>query len=130
MGQFLEIRDHTYHDPSLEFLRKLHVEVMSGPCCQEGYIFFYLYRKFDEPNLSALNSIFDFPPSLDLPYRYVTKEFNTTAFCHEISWDYRYDMSNSKGIIIRNPCIRVAQRLLACGLFARGGSMNVPRLFE
>jgi len=58
MGQFLEIRDHTYHDLTLEFLNSwispdpakvgptlggvvvvvvvvLHVEITSGPHCQE-----------------------------------------------------------------------------------------------
>jgi len=29
---------------------------------------------------------------------------------------------------IMNPCIRVAQRILACSLFARNDSLNVPRL--
>jgi len=31
MGQFLETRDHTYQDRTLEFLSTLHVEVASGP---------------------------------------------------------------------------------------------------
>ena len=31
---------------------------------------------------------------------------------------------------ITNPCIRVAQRLLACSLFARNDSLNVLRLSE
>jgi len=31
---------------------------------------------------------------------------------------------------IKNPCIRVAQRILACSLFARDDSLNVPRLSE
>jgi len=29
---------------------------------------------------------------------------------------------------IRNPCIRVAQHILACSLFVRDDSLNVPRL--
>ena len=33
MGQFLETRDHTYQDLTLEFLSTLHVEVISGPRC-------------------------------------------------------------------------------------------------
>ena len=31
MGQFLETRDHTYRDPTPEFLSTVHVEVKSGP---------------------------------------------------------------------------------------------------
>jgi len=46
IGQFLEIRDHTYHDLTLAFLSTLHVEVMSGPRCQEGYISLYLKREY------------------------------------------------------------------------------------
>ena len=38
MGQFLETRDHTYHDFNLEFFSTLQVEVTIGPHCQEGYI--------------------------------------------------------------------------------------------
>jgi len=30
MGQFIEMRDHTYHDFTLEFLSTLHVEFTSG----------------------------------------------------------------------------------------------------
>jgi len=94
------------------------VEITSGPCGQEGYISFYLNRKFYKLNLSAFNSIFDFPPSMDLTYRHVSKYFNSNAFSDEIYGDYRYDTSNSKGTIIKNLSVRVAQRLLACGLFA------------
>jgi len=31
MGQFLETRDHTYHDLTLEFLSTLYVQVTRGP---------------------------------------------------------------------------------------------------
>ena len=103
---------------------------MSGPCCQEGYISFYLNREFYELNLSACNSIFGFSPSIDLPYRHVPKEFNPNAFWNEIFGDYWYDISYSKDTIIRNPYIRVAQRLLACGLFAREDSLNMPHLSQ
>jgi len=68
MSQFLEIRDHTYRDLTLEFFITLYVEVMSGPRCQEAYIFFYLNREFYELNFSAFNSIFGFSLSIDLPY--------------------------------------------------------------
>jgi len=67
---------------------------------------------------------------MDLPYCYVYKEFNLNTFWYELFGDYRYDTSNYKGTIIWNPCIHVAQWLLACGLFAREDSLNVPRLFE
>ena len=76
----LEIRDHTYQDVTLEFLSTLHVEVTSGPRCQESYISFYLNREFYDLNLSVFNSVFGFPPSMDLPYRYVPKDFNSHAF--------------------------------------------------
>ena len=74
-GQFLKTRDHTYRDLTLEFLSTLHVEVTSGPRCQEGNIFFYHNREFYELNLSFFNSIFGFPPSMGLKYRHVQKEF-------------------------------------------------------
>jgi len=80
MGQLLEIRDHAYCDLTLEFLSMFYVEVMSGPCCQEGYISFYLNRKFNELNLSVFSGIFSFPSSMDLSYRLVPKEFNPNAF--------------------------------------------------
>jgi len=117
MGQFLEIRNHTYHDLTLKFLSKLHVEVTRGPRCQEGYIYLYLNREFYEPNLSAFNSVFGFPPSIDLSYLHVPKEFNPNAFWN--FWGYWYDISNSKGTVIRNLYIWVSQRLLTCGLFAK-----------
>jgi len=39
---------------------------------------------------------------MDLPYRHVPKDFNPNAFWHELSMDHRYDISNSKGAVIRN----------------------------
>ena len=39
-------------------------------------------------------------------------------------------MSHSKRTIIRKPCIRVAQHVPACGLFALEDSLNVPHLSE
>ena len=42
MGHFIEIKEHTYWDLTLEFLSTLHVEVTRGPQCQAGYISFYL----------------------------------------------------------------------------------------
>jgi len=128
MGQFLEIRDHNYRDFTLEFLSMWHVEVTSRPRYQEGHIFLYLNRDFYKVNLSAFNSILGFPPSMKLPYQHVHKEFNLNVFWNEIFGDHQYDTSNSKGTIIRNPCIQVAQRLLACGLFVREDSFNVSRL--
>ena len=95
------------------------MEVTSGPHCQEGSISLYLDTEFYELNLSIFNGIFGFSLSMNLPYRHVPKEFNLNAFWHEIFWGYRYDTSNPKCIVIRNPCILLAQRLLACGLFAR-----------
>ena len=64
ISQFLETRDHTYWDFTLEFLSTLHVEVKSDPQCQEGYISFYLNGEFCELNLNVFNSIFDFSPSM------------------------------------------------------------------
>ena len=34
MGHFLEIKEHTYRDLTLEFLSTLHVEVIRGPQCR------------------------------------------------------------------------------------------------
>ena len=100
MDQFLETRDHTYQDLTLEFLSTLHVEVMIDIRCQEGYISFYINRKFCELNLSTFNSMFGFPPSIDLPCRHVPKDFNPNAFGYELFEDYWYDTCNSKGTII------------------------------
>jgi len=54
----------------------------------------------------------------------------TRMLCNEISEDYQCDISNFEGTVIRNPYIRVAQRLLTCGLFAREDSLNVPHQSE
>jgi len=122
MRQFLETTRHTYRVLALEFLSTLHVEVTSGP------ISFYLNRKFYELNLSVFNSVFGFPSSMDLPHRYILKEFNLNVFWYEISRYCQYDTSNSKGTVNRNPCICVAQRLFTCGLFGREDTLNVPHL--
>jgi len=42
MEHFLELKEHTYRDLALEFLRTLYVEVTRGPQCQAGYLSFYL----------------------------------------------------------------------------------------
>jgi len=61
------MKDHTYRDLTLEFLSTLHVGVTRGPRFQEGYISFYLQGGFHELNLNALNNVFGFLPSLDVP---------------------------------------------------------------
>ena len=33
MGHFIEMKEHTYRDLTLEFLSTLHVEVTRGPQC-------------------------------------------------------------------------------------------------
>jgi len=42
MSHFLELKEHTYRDLTLEFLSTLHVKVTRGSQCQAGYISFYL----------------------------------------------------------------------------------------
>jgi len=42
IGHFIEMKEHTYQDLTLEFLGTLHVEVARGRKCQAGYILFYL----------------------------------------------------------------------------------------
>ena len=42
IGQFIGLRDHTYCNLTLEFLSDLHVDIIQGSRCQEGYISFYL----------------------------------------------------------------------------------------
>ena len=103
MGQFLETRDYTYQDLTLEFLRTLDVEVMSGPRCQEGYSSFYLNREFYELNLSAFNSIFGFLPSMDIPYRYVLKEFNLNVIWYETYGIIDMTLVIPKGMVIKTP---------------------------
>ena len=88
---------------------------------------FILIGSFYELNLSVFNSIFGIPSSMDLLYCYVPKEFILSAFWYDLSGDYRYDTSNSKETVIRNPCICMVQRLLACGLFTWEDSLNVSR---
>jgi len=119
-----------YRDLALAFLRTVHVDVTSDPRCEEGYISFYLNREFYEYNLSVFNSIFDFSASMNMPYYHVPKNFNPNTFWYEICGDYQYDTSTPKGIVIRNLCTRVGQRLLACGLFVRENSLNVSCLSE
>jgi len=95
-----------------------------------GYILFYLNREFYELNFSAFNSMFDFPPSLDLDGRHVLRQFNRNTFWYTLIGNYQYDAGHSKGTIIGNPCIEVAQRVLARGLFAQENSLNMPRPSE
>ena len=56
------------------------MEVMTGSHYQEGYISFYLNREFLELNLSVFKSIFDFPPSIDLPYQHVPEHLTRMHF--------------------------------------------------
>jgi len=130
VGHFLEIKEHTYRDLTLEFLSTLHVEVTRVPQCQAGYMSFYLLRQLYELNLGTFNSIFGFPPSMDLSHRQVLGEFNLNVFLSELSGSVRYSTSSLKCTHNRNPCIRVAQRILACSLYAWDDSMNVLRLSE
>jgi len=67
IGHFIEIKEHTYRDLTLEFMSTSHVEVTRGPQCQAGYILFYFQGQFYELNLGTFNSIFGFPPSMNLP---------------------------------------------------------------
>jgi len=46
MGHFLEIKEHTYRDLTLEFLSTLHVKVTRGLQCQAGYISFICNDNF------------------------------------------------------------------------------------
>ena len=91
---------------------------------------FYLNREFGELNLIAFNSIIGFPPNLDLDRHDVPGAFNPNAFWYIIAENYYHYASHTKGTIIQNPCIRVAQRVFPCGLFAREDSLNVPCLSE
>jgi len=93
-------------------------------------ISFYLQGPFYELNLSAFNETFRFPPSLDVTMRQVSRQFNQNAFWGLIAGDYNYSTSSCKCPHIRNPCNRVAQRIMALGIFARDDSVNVPRLSE
>jgi len=83
-----------------------------------------------ELNLGNFNSIFDFSPSMDLSHRQIPCEFNSNTFWGELLGSVRYSISSSKCTHIRNSCIRAAQRILACTLFARHDSLNVLRLSE
>ena len=53
------------------------------------------------------------------------REFNPNAFWYTLTGNYQYDVSRSKGTIIRVP-----QRVLTSGLFAREDNLNVPHLSE
>jgi len=44
MSHFLEIKEHTYRDLTLEFLSTLHIEAIKGPQCQAVHIFFLFIR--------------------------------------------------------------------------------------
>jgi len=83
-----------------------------------------------ELNFGTFNSVFGFSPSIDISSRQVPYEFNPNAFWGELSKSVRYCTSSSKCTHIRNPCIRVAQCILACSLFARDDRLNVLSLSE
>jgi len=100
-GHFLEIKEHTYQDLTLEFLSTLHAEVTRGPQCQAGYISFYLLGQFYKMNLGIFNSIIDFPPCMDLSNCQVPHEFNPNAFWGELLGSVRYSASSSKCIHIK-----------------------------
>ena len=68
MSHFLELKEHTYRDLTLEFLSTLHVKVTRGPKCQGGYITFYLQGQLYELNLGTFYGIFGFPPSMDVSH--------------------------------------------------------------
>ena len=76
MRQFINTRDHTYKNLTLEFLSTLPPEVTRGLRCQERYISLFLRGDIYELNLSSLNNVFGFSPSLDMPLRHVPQEFN------------------------------------------------------
>ena len=130
VGQFTKMKNHTYRDLTVEFLSTLHVDVTRGPQCQVGYISFYLQGQFYELNLRAFNKIFGFPPGLDLSLREVPFEFNPNGVWDEISRNFNYNTSSCKGTFIRNPYIRLAQRIFLCGIFAGDDSVKVPPLSE
>jgi len=67
---------------------------------------------------------------MDLSNRQVPREFNPSVIWSELSESVRYSTSSSKCTHIRNPCIRVTHHILACCLFTRDDSLNVPRLSE
>jgi len=93
-----------------------------------GLYFVLFVGSLYEFNLSAFNEIFGFPPSLDVTLRAVPRPFNPNAFWLEITGNSNYNTSSCKCTQIRNPCLRVAQRTLATGLFVRDDSVSVPRL--
>jgi len=67
---------------------------------------------------------------MDVTLRVVPRAFNSNAFWLEITGTSNCNTTSCKCTQIRNPCIRVAQRIMASGIFARDDSVNVPRLFE
>jgi len=83
-----------------------------------------------ELNLGTFNSIFGFSTYHGYLESQSPQKFNPNAFWGKLSRSVRCSTSSSKCTHIRNPCIRVAQRILTCLLFARDDSLNVPRLFE
>jgi len=95
-----------------------------------GVISFYLQWQFYELNLGTFNSIFSFPPSMDLSNRQVPWEFNPNVFWGKLSRGGRYSTRSSKCTHNWNPCIRVAQHILTCCFFAWDDSLNVSRLSE
>jgi len=78
MRHFLELKEHTYSDVTLEFLSTIHVEVTRGPQCQARYISFYLQGQLYELNLGTLNSIFGFQGQLYIIYRTAKSPANST----------------------------------------------------
>jgi len=67
---------------------------------------------------------------MDIPSCQVPRKFNPNIFWGELSGSVRYITSSLKFTHIRNLCVRVAQHILTCSLFARDVSLNVSRLYE
>jgi len=106
MAHLFKIKEHTYRgDLTLEFVSILNVEVTRGPQCQAGYISFYLQGKFYKMNLGTFNSIFIFPPSMDLSNRRVPCKFNSNVFWSELLGSVRYSTSSLKCTHIRTPAL-------------------------
>jgi len=78
IGQFIEMKDHTYHDLTLNFL----VFYMSRSPVELNvqWVIYHFICKFNELNLCAFNEIFDFLPNLDVTMHKVPRQFNPNVF--------------------------------------------------
>lgn len=130
MGDSINHREDTFRSLTIEFLSTVDVSVTDGLHVIAGRISFRVLGEDRELDLTQFNEIFGMPPAKILRFRTIPSNWNPNELWATITGSPEYTPGTSKGTHIRNPNIRYAQRVLACGFFGRDDSINVPRKAE